>query len=151
MVTDFETQAMLHAAKIFPNQKGVAKLSWSTENNLARYLIQVDETHGSSHQMTKCYLDIAHQNLIGNPETFSAQDCSKGKVTACNVAGEQVPLWVLRAAKVQNSGSAPSDCTPSLACFGTANNPNYSGTAGRDYMHYYQQLHPILPVASNKS
>lgn len=151
MVTDFETQAMLHAAKIFPNQKGVAKLSWSTENNLARYLIQVDETHGSSHQMTKCYLDIAHQNLIGNPETFSAQDCSKGKVTACNVAGEQVPLWVLRAAKVQNSGSAPSDCTPSLVSLGTANNPNYSGTAGRDYMHYYQQLHPILPVASNKS
>lgn len=148
---DFMTQAMLHSASAVPTKTGQVNLTWSTHSNLTKYLIEIDETHGVSHQMTKCFLDIAHQNLIENPKTFSSQDCSKGIISTCSVAGANIPLWVLRAAETQNAGSSPTTCSPALTDLGTPNDPYYPATAGQDYMHYYQQLHPILPVASNKS
>lgn len=91
-----------------------------------------------------------NQYAILTPNLINLNDCG-GNAFFDGTYKKTYKKQVRKQFKVQNSGSAPSDCTPSLVSLGTANNPNYSGTAGRDYMHYYQQLHPILPVASNKS
>ena len=148
---DFMTQAMLHSASVVPTKSGQVSLTWSTHSNLTKYLIEIDETHGASHQMTKCFLDIAHQNLITNPKIYSSQDCSKGIVSTCSVAGTNIPLWVLRSAKTQNTGSSPTTCSPVLTNLGTSNDPQYPATTGQDYMRYYQLLHSKSPTAPAKS